>query len=165
MGAYPDALRPYAPGVWDPDADPAELYYLPDDFTQVNDLAASHPEKVAELRELFWAEAEKYKVLPLLATLSAFFGILPPMPDAVPVEYRGDVQNIMQRAAENRRKPYITLHSRTGCHRLAGPGSRRTSGRSARQQSRDRRVPARPMSRPGPAFSSRRGDATASRLR
>ena len=25
----PDALRPYAPGVWDPDADPAELYYLP----------------------------------------------------------------------------------------------------------------------------------------
>ena len=91
----PDALRPYAPGVWDPDADPAELYYLPDDFTQANDLAADHPDKVAELKELFWAEAEKYKVLPLLATLSAFFGILPPIPDAVPVEYRGDVQNIM----------------------------------------------------------------------
>ncbi len=91
----PDALRPYAPGVWDPDADPAELYYLPDDFTQARDLAADHPEKVAELRELFWAEAEKYKVLPLLATLSAFFGILPPIPDAVPVEYRGDVQNVM----------------------------------------------------------------------
>ena len=50
---------------------------------------------MAELKELFWAEAEKYKVLPLLATLSAFFGILPPIPDAVPVEYRGDVQNIM----------------------------------------------------------------------
>ena len=91
----PDALRPYAPGVWDPDADPAELYYLPDDFTQAKDLAADHPGKVAELKELFWAEAEKYKVLPLLATLSAFFGILPPRPDAVPVEYRGDVQNIM----------------------------------------------------------------------
>jgi arylsulfatase A-like enzyme/uncharacterized membrane protein len=30
----PEALRPYAPGVWDPDADPAELYYLPDDFSQ-----------------------------------------------------------------------------------------------------------------------------------
>jgi len=91
----PDALRPYAPGIWDPDTDPAELYYLPDDFAQAKDLAADHPGKVAELRELFWAEAEKYKVLPLLATLSAFFGILPPMPDAVPVEYRGDVQNIM----------------------------------------------------------------------
>ena len=43
----PDALKPYAPGVWDPDAGPAELYYLPDDFTQANDLAAEHPEKVA----------------------------------------------------------------------------------------------------------------------
>ena len=91
----PDALRPYAPGVWDPDADPAELFYLPDDFTQAKDLAADHPEKVAELRELFWAEAEKYKVLPLLATLSAFFGIVPPLPDVATIEYRGDVQNIM----------------------------------------------------------------------
>jgi arylsulfatase A-like enzyme len=36
----PDALKPYAPGVWDPDADPAELYYLPDDFTQAHDIAA-----------------------------------------------------------------------------------------------------------------------------
>jgi arylsulfatase len=91
----PDALRPYAPGVWDPDADPVELYYLPDDFAQARDLAAEHPEKVRELRELFWQEAEKYKVLPLLATLSAFFGILPPRQDTNHVEYRGDVQNIM----------------------------------------------------------------------
>ena len=29
----PDALAPYAPGVWDPDAGPVELYYLPDDFS------------------------------------------------------------------------------------------------------------------------------------
>ena len=34
-------------------------------------------------------------MLPLLATLSAFFGILPPRPDAGPIEYRGDVQNVM----------------------------------------------------------------------
>ena len=59
--------------------DPAELYYLPDDFTQAHDLAAEHPEKVQELKELFWEEAERYKVLPLLATLSTFFGILPPI--------------------------------------------------------------------------------------
>jgi arylsulfatase A-like enzyme len=91
----PDALRPYAPGLWNPDADPTELYYLPDDFTQAKDLAADHPEKVAELRELFWTEAEKYKVLPLLATLSAFFGIVPPLPEVATIEYRGDVQNIM----------------------------------------------------------------------
>ena len=31
---------------------------------QADDIAAQHPEKVRELRELFWAEAEKYKVLP-----------------------------------------------------------------------------------------------------
>ena len=62
----PDALKPYAPGVWDPDADPAELYYLPDDFTQAHDLAAEHPDKVQELKDLFWEEAERYKVLPLL---------------------------------------------------------------------------------------------------
>jgi len=91
----PDALRPYAPGVWDPDAGPAELYYLPDDFTQANDLAADHPDKVAELKELFWQDAEKYKVLPLLATLSAFFGIVPPLEEVSTVEYRGDVQNVM----------------------------------------------------------------------
>jgi len=90
----PDAIRPYAPGVWDPDADPVELYYLPEDITQAKDLAADHPEKVAELRELFWQEAEKYKVLPLLATLSAFFGIVPPQEDANHLEYRGDVENI-----------------------------------------------------------------------
>jgi arylsulfatase len=91
----PDALRPYAPGVWDPDAGPAELYYLPDDFTQAKDVSADHPDKVAELKELFWQEAERYKVLPLLATLSAFFGIVPPLEDVSTVEYRGDVQNVM----------------------------------------------------------------------
>ena len=91
----PEALAPYAPGVWDPDAGPAELYYLPDDFTQAKDLAAEHPEKVQELKDLFWREAERYKVLPLLATLSTFFGILPPLPDETTFEFRGDVQNVM----------------------------------------------------------------------
>jgi arylsulfatase len=91
----PEALKPYAPGVWDPDAGPAELYYLPDDFTQAHDLAAEHPDKVQELKDLFWQEAEKYKVLPLLATLSTFFGILPPMADKTTFEFRGDVQNVL----------------------------------------------------------------------
>lgn len=63
----PETMRQFAPGVWQPDKDPAELYYLPDDSTQAHDLAAQYPEKVKELQELFWAEAEKYKVLPLLA--------------------------------------------------------------------------------------------------
>jgi arylsulfatase len=91
----PDALRPYAPDVWDPDAGPSELYYLPDDFTQSKDLSAEHPDKVRELKELFWQEAERYKVLPLLATLSTFFGMLPPLPEQTTFEFRGDVQNVM----------------------------------------------------------------------
>ena len=91
----PEALAPFAPGVWDPDAGPAELYHLPDDFTQSNDLATEHPDKVQELKDLFWEEAERYKVLPLLGALSTFFGILPPLADDVRFEFRGDVQNVM----------------------------------------------------------------------
>ena len=91
----PQAIAPYAPGVWDPDDDPVELYYLPDDFSQARDLAGEHPEKVAELRELFWAEAERYRVLPLLATLSTFFGMLPPIKEQTRFEYRGGVQDVL----------------------------------------------------------------------
>ena len=91
----PAALEPYAPGVWNPDDDPVELYYLPDDFSQARDLASEHPDKVEELRALFWSEAEKYLVLPLLAPLSVFFGIIPPLPEVATFEFRGDVENIM----------------------------------------------------------------------
>jgi arylsulfatase len=91
----PEAVRPYAPGVWDPDQDPVELYYLPEDFTQARDLAGQHPEKVKELRELFWQEAERYDVLPLLATLAGFFGTLPPLPEITRYEFRGGVQNVL----------------------------------------------------------------------
>ena len=58
-------------------------------------LPSEHPDKVEELRALFWSEAERYKVLPLLATLSAFFGILPPLPEVATFEFRGDVENVM----------------------------------------------------------------------
>ncbi len=78
----PETIRGFAPGVWDPASDPAELYYLPDDFSQANNLADQHPEKVKELQELFWQEAEKYGVLPLLGGLTTFFGMTPPLPTA-----------------------------------------------------------------------------------
>ncbi len=91
----PEALAPYAPGVWDPDAEPAELYYLPDDFSQANDLAAEHPAKLQELKDLFWEEAERYRVLPLLGAISTFFGILPPIEQKTTFEFRGDVQNVL----------------------------------------------------------------------
>ncbi len=48
-----------------------QLYDLNKDFTQSNDIAAQNPEKVAEMRKMFLAEAEKYQVLPLDASVAA----------------------------------------------------------------------------------------------
>jgi arylsulfatase len=48
-----------------------QLYDLTKDFTQSNDVAAGHPDKVAELREMFVAEAKKYQVFPLDASVAA----------------------------------------------------------------------------------------------
>jgi arylsulfatase len=90
----PETLKQFAPGVWDPSTDPVELYYLPDDFTQANDLAAQRPDKVKELQDLFWQEAERYHVRPLLGGLTGFFGILPPPPTQSKFTYYGDVQNV-----------------------------------------------------------------------
>ena len=91
----PATLARFGPGSgWDPDQDTWELYHLPDDFSQAHDLAAEHPEKVAELVELFWAEAERNRVLPMLGGFAVFFGILPPMPTQTRFRFAGDVQNI-----------------------------------------------------------------------
>ena len=89
----PEALRDFGPG-WNPDDDPVELYYLPDDFGQANDLAATHPEKVEELRKLFWEEADRYQVLPILGGLSSFYGVLPPTPKESKFTYRGRIENV-----------------------------------------------------------------------
>jgi arylsulfatase len=90
----PATLKGFAPGVWNPEDDPVELYYLPDDFTQAHDLAAENPEKVAELKELFWQEAEANNVLPLLGGLTTFFGMTPPLSKQTQFTYYGDVQNV-----------------------------------------------------------------------
>ncbi|BAX93629.1 arylsulfatase [Mycobacterium shigaense] len=42
-----------------------ELYHLVDDFTQGVDLAEQHPDRLAELKAVFDAEARKYDVYPL----------------------------------------------------------------------------------------------------
>jgi arylsulfatase len=49
---------------------------------------------VEELRALFWQEAEKYNVLPLLGGMTSFFGIVPPVPKQSKFTYYGDVQNV-----------------------------------------------------------------------
>ena len=92
----PETMRRFAPGVYDPERDVWELYYLPDDFSQARDLAAEHPGKLAELKEVFWAEAERNRVLPLLGGMSIFFGILPPLPTVTRFTFAGDVQNVQR---------------------------------------------------------------------
>jgi arylsulfatase A-like enzyme/uncharacterized membrane protein len=90
----PETMKRFAPGVYDPEQDVWELYYLPDDFSQAKDLAAEKPEKLAELKELFWQEAERNRVLPLLGAFSVFLGDLPPLPTITRFTYAGDVQNV-----------------------------------------------------------------------
>ena len=52
-------------GSFDFDKDTWELYKLDEDFSEYNDVATRFPEKLRELREIFWMEAVKYNVLPL----------------------------------------------------------------------------------------------------
>jgi arylsulfatase len=91
-----ETLKQFLPGVWDPDSDPVELYYLPDDFSQARNIAEEHPEKVNELQELFWQEAERYDVLPLLGGISFYFGVVPPLPARASYTLYGDVQNVTE---------------------------------------------------------------------
>lgn len=92
----PQTMQRFAPGNYDPDLDTWELYYLPDDFSQANNLAAEHPDKLAELQQLWWQEAERNRVLPLLGGLAVMFGVLPPLPTTTRFAFQGDVQNIQR---------------------------------------------------------------------
>jgi hypothetical protein len=76
-GLDPASLAKFAPNVYDPEKDTWELYNLNEDFSQAIDLALKHPDKLNELKTLFWQEAEKYNVTPLLGGLAAFWGFMP----------------------------------------------------------------------------------------
>ena len=50
-----------------------ELYHLPDDFSECNDLAGEHPERLTQLIDLWWEEMERHGGLPFdLRTLELF---------------------------------------------------------------------------------------------
>jgi arylsulfatase len=53
-----DAGQPFDDDTW-------ELYHLEEDFSESEDLAEAHPEKLKALIELWWAEAGRYQVLPI----------------------------------------------------------------------------------------------------
>jgi arylsulfatase len=58
------------PVAQDPANFPLELYDLANDWTQCDNVADKYPDKVKELQDIFWVEAEKYQVLPLDATVA-----------------------------------------------------------------------------------------------
>jgi arylsulfatase len=47
------------------DEDPWELYHVAEDFSETVDLAAAEPERLRQLVELWWSEAERNQALPL----------------------------------------------------------------------------------------------------
>ena len=51
--------------TWDPMQDEWQLYDTRSDYSLMHDVAAEHPEKLAELKALFMQEAEDNKVLPI----------------------------------------------------------------------------------------------------
>jgi arylsulfatase A-like enzyme len=55
------------PGIadWTPDQDTWELYHLDQDWSQANDLAATMPDKLAQMKETFSIEAAKNSVYPV----------------------------------------------------------------------------------------------------
>jgi arylsulfatase A-like enzyme len=89
-----DTVARFAPGVWNPEQDPWELYDLDEDFSQAEDLAAKYPQKLEELKALFWAEAEQYHVTPLLGGLALAWGLRPPDAGRTVFRYSQGTQNI-----------------------------------------------------------------------
>ncbi|MDA8239341.1 MAG: arylsulfatase [Nitrospiraceae bacterium] len=62
---------PWVPGLppgireWTPDKDKWELYNIEEDWSQANDLAGKHPEKLAQMKELFAMQIAENKGLPV----------------------------------------------------------------------------------------------------
>jgi arylsulfatase A-like enzyme len=67
------AVCKHTPGA-DYDTEPWELYRLTDDWSECNDLAAEHPDTLAQLIALWWEEAERHGVLPLDDRMFELFG-------------------------------------------------------------------------------------------
>ena len=65
-GWFASAVHPASPAGWSHfDDDRWELFHIASDRSQCHDLAAQHPDKLDELKALWFTEAEKYNGLPL----------------------------------------------------------------------------------------------------
>ena len=80
-----------------------ELYNVTEDPTQSNDLAASMPEKLKQLQNIFYVEAAKYNVLPLdNSTLARWNGAKPSLTAGrTEFTYTGPIANVPGSTAPN----------------------------------------------------------------
>ena len=78
---FPWALSSH--GGWSIDDQQWELYHLTDDFSEAVDLAAKEPQRVHDLQELFWAEAARYHVLPLMDVVKQVMSGAPQAPSPI----------------------------------------------------------------------------------
>jgi arylsulfatase A-like enzyme len=69
---YHDGWRAYAPWTFGQEMNPEDLedpkwmlFHIDEDFSESKDVADQYPDKLAELRELWWEQARRFDVLPL----------------------------------------------------------------------------------------------------
>ena len=80
QGWFANTVHAASPAGWGHfDDDRWELYHIASDRSQCHDLAAEYPEKLEELKALWFAEAEKYNGLPL-ADLNIIETMMRPRP-------------------------------------------------------------------------------------
>ena len=72
--------RERVPGSQDFEQDHWALFDLDNDFAEAHDLAAQHPDRIGALRELWWAEAGRNNVLPLMDSFLGRVTALEPAP-------------------------------------------------------------------------------------
>ena len=71
QGWFANTVHAATPAGWSHfDADRWELFHIEADRSQCHDLAAEQPEKLEELKALWFSEAAKYNGLPLVGSES-----------------------------------------------------------------------------------------------
>ena len=92
----PATMAKFAPGQrWDPDKDRWELYNLDEDFSEANDLAAKHPEKLARAaRSCSGRRPRSTTSRRCSAGFAPFFGFPPPAAPRTKFTYYPGTENI-----------------------------------------------------------------------
>ncbi len=76
-----------------------ELYDLRTDYSQTRDLAARNPQKLAEMKELFWSEAARTKMLPVRDALEGTAGKPHQAGARTTFRYRSGITRVPESAA------------------------------------------------------------------